>query len=132
MTERLNKMTFEQLSHEATRVKAGLVKRLCMGCDEPNMAFENELEVKEYQISRLCKRCQDEVFNSKYCDHCGISEHEAEVKEYFEDQDAMGQPYILDKTLCINCYKEHVGSQMERHAPEPSCPKCGGAHTPYC
>ena len=34
----------------------------CMTCSEPDMDFKDSLSVKEYTISGMCQRCQDEVF----------------------------------------------------------------------
>jgi len=34
----------------------------CAGCKTPDLNFRDELSRKEYSISRLCQKCQDEVF----------------------------------------------------------------------
>jgi len=34
----------------------------CMTCDNPDMDFRDALSVREYTISGMCQRCQDEVF----------------------------------------------------------------------
>lgn len=34
----------------------------CVFCTDPNMNFRDEISRKEYAISGLCQRCQDEVF----------------------------------------------------------------------
>lgn len=35
----------------------------CMTCHNPDMNFRDALSVKEYTISGMCQRCQDEVFH---------------------------------------------------------------------
>ena len=35
---------------------------MCMTCDNPDVALRDELSAKEYNISGMCQRCQDEVF----------------------------------------------------------------------
>ncbi len=34
----------------------------CMTCGHPDIDFRDALSVKEYTISGMCQRCQDEVF----------------------------------------------------------------------
>ena len=34
----------------------------CVFCKEPANEFKNEISEKEYRISGLCQKCQDEVF----------------------------------------------------------------------
>ncbi len=47
--------------YKLTRTKA--IKRgLCVKCGELANKFKNELSKKEYLISGLCQRCQDNYF----------------------------------------------------------------------
>ncbi len=34
----------------------------CMTCDDADTDFRDALSVREYTISGMCQRCQDEVF----------------------------------------------------------------------
>jgi hypothetical protein len=35
---------------------------VCVSCDEPATEFEDERSRKEYSISGLCQKCQNEIF----------------------------------------------------------------------
>lgn len=52
-------------------VKKAVQKRICTSCKEPIMAFREENSFKEYMISGLCQKCQDEIWplpeTSKRC-----------------------------------------------------------------
>ena len=37
---------------------------ICINCGKDATKFNNTLSVKEYSISGLCQKCQDEVFGS--------------------------------------------------------------------
>mgnify|MGYP001562628328 CR=1 FL=1 len=39
-----------------------ITANMCMTCEDPNMHFRTELDVKEYRISGMCQTCQDKVF----------------------------------------------------------------------
>ena len=45
------------------RVRVVNVDGRCMTCDNPDVALRDELSAKEYNISGMCQRCQDEVFH---------------------------------------------------------------------
>lgn len=36
--------------------------KACVKCGEPAVEFKDELSRKEYSISGLCQRCQDDIF----------------------------------------------------------------------
>ena len=36
---------------------------ICVSCAEDASSFHSEIAKREYQISGLCERCQDEIFN---------------------------------------------------------------------
>ena len=40
---------------------------ICVCCDKPILLedFENSLSIKEYTLSGLCQKCQNEVFDEK-------------------------------------------------------------------
>jgi len=42
----------------------GNKKYTCVSCGEEIKGFRDKLSVKEYRISGLCQKCQDEIFNS--------------------------------------------------------------------
>jgi len=37
-------------------------KKVCVSCGEPITGFKDQLSIREYTISGLCQKCQDEVF----------------------------------------------------------------------
>lgn len=37
----------------------------CRTCNEPITDFRDELSEREFRISGMCQKCQDEVFNEK-------------------------------------------------------------------
>lgn len=37
-------------------------KRICISCLKPATEFNDPLSEKEYSISCLCQKCQDEIF----------------------------------------------------------------------
>ena len=40
-----------------------LALNICVSCAEEASTFNSEVSKREYQISGLCQRCQDEIFN---------------------------------------------------------------------
>jgi hypothetical protein len=44
------------------KVRRKVIGEGCMTCDYPDLAFRDELSKREYTISGMCQRCQDEVF----------------------------------------------------------------------
>ncbi len=34
----------------------------CVACDDPDMNFREEIDRREYAISGMCQKCQDEAF----------------------------------------------------------------------
>lgn len=36
----------------------------CATCDKPDLNFTDGLSLKEYKISGMCQRCQDDFFNN--------------------------------------------------------------------
>lgn len=42
-----------------------LEKRICIACGGPADSFRDNLSEKEYFISVLCNKCQDEIFNAE-------------------------------------------------------------------
>lgn len=36
----------------------------CMTCNNPDMNFRTELDFREYRISGMCQKCQDETFGT--------------------------------------------------------------------
>jgi hypothetical protein len=36
---------------------------ICVSCGEPAVEFTDELSRREYAISGLCQKCQDNIFN---------------------------------------------------------------------
>ena len=43
--------------------RVGSIKSdICAWCKQPATEFKDELSVKEYKISGLCQKCQDETF----------------------------------------------------------------------
>ena len=36
---------------------------ICVSCAEDASSFHSEIAKREYKISGLCERCQDEIFN---------------------------------------------------------------------
>jgi hypothetical protein len=38
----------------------------CVSCSGPAEKFEDEISAKEYRISGLCQKCQNEVFGRQY------------------------------------------------------------------
>lgn len=48
-------------NEEVDRVQKGL----CPFCNKPPGSFRDELSLKEYRISGLCQKCQDDFFGSK-------------------------------------------------------------------
>jgi len=45
------------------RTKADAHKnKICLQCGGPATEFQNALSAREYQISGLCQKCQDELF----------------------------------------------------------------------
>ena len=45
-----------------------LATHQCIRCGKPADNFKNELSVKEYLISALCQKCQNQVFDLKKSD----------------------------------------------------------------
>jgi RNA polymerase-binding transcription factor DksA len=39
-------------------------KGLCCDCGKPVGSFKDELSYKEYKITGMCQKCQDELFDS--------------------------------------------------------------------
>lgn len=37
-------------------------KRICVVCGKPAVEFRDERSRKEYEISMMCQKCQDETF----------------------------------------------------------------------
>jgi hypothetical protein len=42
--------------------RATIAADKCVSCKRDAMAFKNELSKKEYSISGLCQKCQDEIW----------------------------------------------------------------------
>ena len=36
--------------------------RVCVACGRPAMKFKDDLSLREYEISAMCQKCQDDVF----------------------------------------------------------------------
>lgn len=36
----------------------------CMTCDDPDMNLRDDLSVREYRISGMCQKCQDQTFGT--------------------------------------------------------------------
>ena len=59
---------FSKVLDDFTRVAFGrkrsdsIDKKVCVYCGQEIKGFKDALSEKEYQISGLCQRCQDEVF----------------------------------------------------------------------
>lgn len=45
---------------EVERAEAGL----CTTCGKVLSGFRDEISIREYRVSGMCQRCQDEVFSS--------------------------------------------------------------------
>ena len=41
-----------------------IARDLCMTCSDPDTEFRNAKCLREFTISGMCQRCQDEVFGS--------------------------------------------------------------------
>lgn len=56
----LNKPAFKVFPQAASNIR----KTCCSACGKPVQAreFKDSLSLREYHISGLCQRCQDEVF----------------------------------------------------------------------
>jgi hypothetical protein len=39
---------------------------ICVVCHDPIEGFRDPLSVKEYKISGMCQKCQDQVFGNQY------------------------------------------------------------------
>ena len=40
-------------------------ERICVFCGGDASSFKDDLSEREYEISRLCQKCQDSVFNEE-------------------------------------------------------------------
>jgi hypothetical protein len=45
--------------------KESITNNLCAWCKSPVEKFKDALSVREYRISRLCQKCQDEFFGEE-------------------------------------------------------------------
>ena len=52
----------ENLTGRTTAIMQQTCVRKPIGCGEPATEFRNALSKREFQISGLCQKCQDEVF----------------------------------------------------------------------
>ena len=58
----------QKLKDEMARTFKGRTARECIEsgkcvfCDEPFLCFKDKLSQKEYEISGMCQKCQDETF----------------------------------------------------------------------
>lgn len=59
MSVDLNKPAFRIFPEMANRITKGL----CSMCGGPIGTFRDELSEKEYHISGMCQKCQDDIFN---------------------------------------------------------------------
>ena len=50
-----------QAAHGRSR-KDSMSSGFCVSCGNPAVEFKNELSRKEYGISGMCQKCQDEFF----------------------------------------------------------------------
>jgi len=48
--------------HFGTNREESIYNNTCVSCKEIASSFKDELSKKEYTISGLCQRCQDDVF----------------------------------------------------------------------
>ncbi len=46
-----------------TTTSGALKQGICVVCKRPAIEFRGNLSQKEYTISGMCQKCQDEVFN---------------------------------------------------------------------
>ena len=51
--------------------KASIENDVCLVCGRKELVFKNELSRKEYTISGMCQKCQDDIFGGPL--NCGIS-----------------------------------------------------------
>lgn len=56
----INSFTRGAFGRERTQ---SIKEDICTVCGEPAIEFDDELSRKEYTISGMCQRCQDEVFD---------------------------------------------------------------------
>ena len=54
----LNKPAFKIFPAMAEKIKNGL----CPMCSKKITGFKNKISEKEYSISGMCQKCQDEIF----------------------------------------------------------------------
>ena len=52
----------EVIAGRTTSIKGNICVRAPIGCGGPATEFKDDLSRKEYTISGLCQKCQDEVF----------------------------------------------------------------------
>jgi len=64
INQHLDELT-KTLNFKNTRTQALKTKK-CVMCTNPNMDFRDQLSIKEYAISGLCQKCQDEFFDTPY------------------------------------------------------------------
>ena len=53
---------FEMMEGRTTAIRANICIRPPIGCGGPATEFDDPLSIKEYSISGLCQKCQNEVF----------------------------------------------------------------------
>ena len=46
-------------------LKRSLVNCVCISCKKEAASFKDELSKREYKISGLCQKCQDEIFRNE-------------------------------------------------------------------
>jgi hypothetical protein len=67
--EALGNIAFGRSRKEAMR------KGICVSCGKPAFKFKDEISAKEFDISGLCQKCQDDFFepddkDDDYCADC--------------------------------------------------------------
>ena len=53
---------FDTLTHRSASIRGDVCVPPPFGCGGPAVDFRNEISRKEYSISGLCQKCQDEIF----------------------------------------------------------------------
>lgn len=61
----MNENTISQMIYSKDKTEC-IDKQVCLDCGGDASEFKNDKSFKEYHISGLCQKCQDEVFGESF------------------------------------------------------------------